>query len=330
MRRTLFVPAVLVAAVLAAAFTGALSAGTARADSTGRHLDLASLYQMVVDSAHGHLFFTSNSGTDSVLVTDLAGSTVTHLDTPGATAVTLSPDGGTLYVGAAAFTAAGTLANTVTAYSTTTLTQTAQYSVGAYGAPEYLAVQSGKLFVSVTDSDAIGAFDLSAATPVYTPQLTMGAWPVGSPPILAADPTGAGNMLVALDSNEQWDQVETYDTSQDPVRSKAAGAVTFSDNATCGDVAGVAVVPGSGQFIPACEAEANTPAPSALDALYVYSTANLSRQGSYGPLSSPDAVAIASGSGLIAGGGSDASHVFEPGGAPVNAFGGPPAGGNSL
>ena len=194
MRRTLFFPVVLVAAALTAAFTAALSMGTARADSTGKHLDLTALYQMVVDSAHGHLFFTSNSGTDSVLVTDLAGNTVTHLDAPGATAITLSPDGSTLYVGAAAFTA-GKLANTVTAYSTTTLAQTAQYSVGSYGAPEYVAVQSGKLFVSVTGSDAIGDFDLSATTPVYTPQLAMGDW--SSPPILAADPTGAGNMLVA-------------------------------------------------------------------------------------------------------------------------------------
>ena len=328
MRRTLLFPTVLVAVVLAAAFTAAVSLGTARADSTGKHLDLTALYQMVVDSAHGHLFFTSHSGTDSVLVTDLAGNTVTHLDAPGATAITLSPDGSTLYVGAAAFTA-GRLANTVTAYSTTTLAQTAQYSVGSYGEPEYVAVQSGKLFVSVSGSDAIGAFDLSAAAPVYTPQLTMGAW--SSPPILAADPTGAGNMLVAVVSNMQWSNVETYDTSQgDPVRSTAAGALTFGGGKTCGDVSGIAVVPGGGQFISACGNAQSSGAPTPA-ALTVLSTANLSQQGSYGPLSSPDAVAIAPGSGLIAGGGSDGSHVFKPGGgAAVNVFGGAPVGGDGI
>jgi hypothetical protein len=330
MRRKLFFSASLIAAAL----TAALPTVTAQADSSGKLLDLTSLYQMVVDSAHEHLFFSSNYGADTVLVTDLAGNTVTHLDTAGAAGMALSPDGSTLYVGGAAVTGPATVTDTVTAYSTTTLAQTAQYSLSGLGAPQYLAVQSGKLWVSLasgTTSGTIGDFDLSATAPVFEMQPAVGDWT--SAPIIAADPTGTGNMLVAVQpKNETSSQVETFNTSQDPVVFQAAGGVTFGDNNTCGDVSDVVVVPGGGQFIPVCEAAANLPAASAPDALYRYSTANLSEQGSYGPVSSPDAVAIAPDSGLVAGGGSAGSPVFEPGGdAPVNVFSDSPiAGGIGL
>lgn len=328
MRRKLFFSAALIGAALTTALTAALPSGSAQADSSGNLLDLTSLYQMVVDSAHGHLFFSSNYGANTVLVTDLTGNTVTHLDTVGAAGMVLSPDGSTLYVGGAADTGSGTVADTVTAYNTTTLAQTAVYSLRGAGVPEYLAVQSGKLWVSITPG-GIGDFDLSATDPSFTIQPSMGDWTTA--PIIAGDPSDTGNILVAVESNQSWTQVETFDTSGGTYLPKAiTEQLPLGGNGSCGDLSGIVVVPGGGQFITACQDNKVAPY-AAPDALYRYSTANLSEVGSYGPVSSPDAITIASGSGLVAGGSSGGDPVFEPGGdAPVNVFSGIPIGSGSV
>jgi hypothetical protein len=325
--RKLFLSAALIAA---ASLTAAFPMVAARADSSGNPLDLTAVAQMVVDSAHGHLFFTTDSGTGTVVVTNLTGRTVGNLGPVGATAMALSPDGSTLYVGG---TAANPADYTVNAYSTATLKLTAQYSLGNAGEPESLAVQSGMLWISIDNGmdGLIGSVDLSAATPAFQLQLGMDEWETA--PILATDPAANGDILVAVQSSEAWTQVETYNTTGDPVNFQAqTNELIFSDKGTCADVFQVAVVPGGGQFIPACQVEMNSTA-STPDALYLYGTTGLkeggsSDQGSYAPVASPDAVAIAADTGLIAAGGSAGTSIFEPGGdAPVNVFSGAPIGG---
>src|ERR1700723_3721308 len=62
-------------------------------------LPITSFYQVVVDSAHGHLFISQGSSSvNEILVTNLAGQEVTTIGgQDGVTGIALSPDGSTLY-----------------------------------------------------------------------------------------------------------------------------------------------------------------------------------------------------------------------------------------
>ena len=265
------------------------------AADTAVTLPLLSYFQMAVDSDHDHLFFSQGcSCENSILVTDFAGNTVTAIaGQTGVAGMTLSPDGSTLY-------AALTGAHEVTAISTATLRQVAAYRLPDGWTPLSVAVQSGKLWVSYeapTDGGtaAIGDFDLSAANPALQTQRAMGNWDTGSPPLIAADPSDAGNVLVAMQEASEPASVVSYDTATDPVtvRAQAFQLVNGSGEDGCDNVQDIAVAPGGAQFVPACGL------PSAQ---YRYSTASLAVQGSYPSSEYPDAVAIASGSGTVAAG----------------------------
>jgi DNA-binding beta-propeller fold protein YncE len=197
------IKAILSATVLAGAALAALpmTAAHAAADpSGGVGLPLNSFFQLAVDNTHDHLFLSQgNSGENGILVTDFAGNTVATIDHQiGVMGITLSPDGKTLYAALSGL-------HEVSAISTATLRQTAVYPLGDGNTPLSVAVQSGKLFVSYDSSNpdaSIGYFNLSAANPTLETSSVLDE-PPGvldwlSAPLLAADPTGRGNVLVAM------------------------------------------------------------------------------------------------------------------------------------
>lgn len=292
MRRRILLPVIaLFAAGLAAVPMSGIRAATEGSSGITATLPLTSYYQMAVDSVHDHLFFSQGSSSEnSILVTDFSGNTVaTITGQTGVVGITLSPDGSTLY-------AALSGAHEVTAISTATLQQVAVYPLGDALTPLSVAVQSGKLWVSYDTGTAgtstIGDFNLSATNPVLEPQSAMGGW--YSAPMIAADPSDTGNVLVALEPGLSPAAAASYDTSQDPVTVRAqSSALKNGSQDNCDNAQDLAVVPGGAQFITACGAPY---------AHYRYSTADLSQQGSYASTSYPDAIAIASGTGTVAAG----------------------------
>jgi hypothetical protein len=310
------------ASVLAVAALVALPASRAVADTTAWLVPLSNFNQLVVDSAHDHLFI---DGGGELLVTDFSGSTQAVFPAP-VTEIALSPDGSTVYA------ASG---DKVLAISTATLQQTAQYSIAGIGGVANVAVQSGKLWVSyvlpgAAMTGAIGDFDLSTASPEFETQPGMGTW--ATAPLLAADPSDTG-VLVAMEADQDPTPVASYDVTKDPVvvRAQTTSLLTSAGD-DCGVAYDLAVVPGGAQFIPACGGTSPQNVIRSED-LTRYSTADLSAQGTFGPVPDPDAVAIASGTGLVATATtptyndqySAGPYVFAPGSqAPVNVMPGDP------
>ena len=251
-----------------------LPASVAHADSTAA-LPISSFYQIVADTAHGHLFISQGSSSQNhILVTNLAGQQVaTIAGQNGVMGIALSPDGSTLY-------AALSGSHAVTAISSSTLTQTASYPIGDANTPLDVAVQSGKVWVSydtgTVGTATIGDIDLTAVTPAFETQTNMGGW--YSAPELAADPQGTGVLVAALPGSSPA-SVATYDTSAEPATARAPLATL--DN--CENQRDLTVVPGGLEFILAC----GWPY-----AHFRYMTADLSQQGSYASTTYPDAVAI--------------------------------------
>ncbi len=330
--------AALSAAVLAGAALTALPASPAHASasagsgsisgSAGLRLPVTSFYQLAVDSRHDHLFFSEGYPDESgspkpgtgqgLLVTSFSGKTAATLHAgTEVTGLTLSPDGTTLY-------AALPLADEVAAISTATLKQTAAYHLGPGDKPMSVAVASGKLWVSydtgVTSRQAygdgkaaIGDFSLRAAHPALQKQAAMGGWYWA--PLINADPTGKSHMLVAAQPYLSSTQAASYNTAVTPARVvRSTPDLTISQD-DCENDMGLAVAPGGTQFVPAC---------GDLEGLYRFSTGNLAEQGTYAGSFFPDAVAIASKTGLAALGeenGSPDIFVYKSGTAvPAGAF----------
>jgi hypothetical protein len=258
--------AALVAGVgLVAILPAILPATGALADSGGTLLPISSFEQMVADAADSHLFF-SQGGSGGIVVTDLSGNDVaTIAGTTGANGMALSADGSTLY-------AALDSSSEVVAISTASLQITATYSLPSGDEPEYVALQSGLVWISYNGSSAaIGEVDPSAATPTFAAEPSMGTW--YSAPELAADPSDSG-VLVAGQPNNSAGQVATFDTAGSSVTTLASAAAP----AGCGFVNSMAVTPGGADVVIACSG----------DAAEVYSTASLSPAGSYLADGGPD------------------------------------------
>ncbi len=276
-----------------------LPAVGALADSGGTLLAISGFQQMVADTADSHLFF-SQGGYGGIVVTDLSGNDVTTVaGTTDANGMALSADGSTLY---AALDSSGE----VVAISTSSLQITATYSLPSGDQPEYVAVQSGLVWISYNDSaagasGAIGNVDTSATAPAFAAVPSMGAW--YSAPELAADPSDSG-VLVAGQPDDSAGQVATFDTAGSSVTTLAPAAAPEG----CGFVSSMAVTAGGADVVIACSG----------DAAEVYSTASLSPAGSYLADGGPDgtgtnAVAIdasgnvAIGTATISGTGTDLS-----------------------
>jgi Carboxypeptidase regulatory-like domain len=292
--------------MLAFSVPGILTAASAQA-ATATALPITSFYQIVADTSHSHLFISQGSSSENeILVTNLAGQPVGSIaGQDGVMGLALSPDGSTLY-------AALSADHAVTAISTATLQQTASYSLGDANTPRDVAVQSGRVWVSYDTSSgvgnaAIGDIDLSAATPGFQTQPAMGGW--YSAPELAADPSDTG-ILVAVQPDEEPPAAATYTVSANPATQD--GHATLLN---CGFAEDLAVAPGGGQFVLPCGP----------DAVFRYSTADLSQQGSYASTDNPVAVAI-NGAGQVALGSRASSpapdlYVYNAGGdAPLNSY----------
>ncbi len=286
---------------------GLLPAGIAHADSTTA-LQITSFYQIVADTAHGHLFISQGSSSQNhIVVTDLSGKQVaTITGQNGVEGIALSPDGKTLYAALGA-------SHAVTAINTATLAQTASYPLGNANTPLDVAVQSGKVWVSydtgTVGAAAIGDIDLTANTPAFETQSAMGGWYAA--PEIAADPQDAG-VLIATEPGSSPASVASYDTSVDPATVRAQSA-SFSN---CENQRDLAIVPGGSEFILAC----GWPY-----AHYRYSAADLSQQGSYASTTYPDAVALDASGDVAAGAENGASptdlFIYRPNGdAPVSTY----------
>jgi len=277
------------------------------ADTTAS-LPITSFYQVVVDGAHGHVFISQGSSSaNEILVTNLAGQEVTKIaGQDGVTGIALSPDGDTLYAALGA-------SHAVTAIDTTTLQQTASYSLGDANTPVDVAVQRGKVWVSYNTGPAglaaIGDIDLSATTPAFETQAVMGGW--YSAPELAADPQDTG-VLVAAEPGMSPTSAATYNVSVDPATVRAPS----TSLSNCDNQEDLAVVPGGSEFILVCGFPY---------AHFRYSTADLSQQGSYASTNYPEAVAIDANGDVAAGTGHNPTdpdvYVYRQGGdTPLNTY----------
>jgi hypothetical protein len=190
--------------------------------------------QMVVTG--GHVFISEGPGSSSILVTDLDGNTVTTIPgQTGATGLALSPDGGTLY-------AALEGADSISAISTATLTQSADYPTGTGTDPTFLAAAGGKLWfgygAAETWQGGIGSLDLSGPSPV----VTLGQGPAQDQwlgaPLLAAGPAGS-DVIVAGEVDQEPPYVRAYNVSSGTL----AETASLSSSSDYGAVADMAVTP---------------------------------------------------------------------------------------
>jgi hypothetical protein len=277
--------------------------------STRMSLPITSFYQIVADTAHGHLFISEGSSSiNHILVTDLTGKQVATIDSQnGVMGIALSPDGTTLY-------AALSANHAVTAIDTSTLLQTASYPIGNTNTPQDVAVQSGKIWVSYSTATpaaaAIGDIDLSAKMPAFQAQPTLGTSYYYAPE-LAADPQDSGKLVSAVPGLSP-STVGSYDVS-----GSTPTVLAQSSSLNCDNESDVAVVPGGADLILACGAPY---------AHYRYSITDLSQQGSYASTFHPNAVAIAANGDVAAGTSNGVStnpdlYVYAPNGdTPLNTY----------
>ncbi|MGD0704796.1 MAG: hypothetical protein ABSA02_33520 [Trebonia sp.] len=320
MRHRIFIAAfaVGVSAVVAAGAgadpASSASAATVTAPSSVS-LPIAGYYQMAVDSTGNRVFISQGtSGGDSIVVTDFSGSVVGSIAEPSAVeGIALSPDGSTLY---AALIGSATVTPAISVISTSSLAQTTTLPLPAGDTPRDVAVQSGDLWASYAanaNEGGIGDFDLSETSPALQSPSVMSHW--GAAPMLAADPAGTGNELVAVLPNALSPEVGTYKTS---TATAEGGGYPFNCSKDEYDYAvDVAVVPRGAGLILACDAPASGDE-------YLYSTSDLSEETPvYGTVGTPNAIAIASSTGLVAVGGADMpqiADVYTPGGNQTNQY----------
>ncbi|OKK11879.1 hypothetical protein AMK33_10435 [Streptomyces sp. CB02400] len=167
-------------------------------------LPMYSLADMEVDGSNRQVFLSMPAGIDGrVVVTDYDGGNSTWLSgLPGAGGLALSPDSRTLYVAARDI-------DTIVAYDTATLTETARYFVGEDTAPWSLAFAGGKLWFGYGITGDLGSVDVATAEPVIElgldGSLDWGADLVTSP----TDP----NVLVTGTGGTNANTLTVYDVS---------------------------------------------------------------------------------------------------------------------
>jgi hypothetical protein len=238
--------------------------GSAHAATASSGLPIKNEYQVVADTAQGHLFisqgtFAHGQGSysdDSILVTNLSGEVVATIPgQDGVEGMALSPDGSTLY-------AALSTGDAVTAISTKTLKETASYPLASGDEAYSVAVQSGALWVSYRnagDLGAIGSFN-PAVTTSFTPNAVPVSW-VGHAPLIAVDPSGTPGILATSSVAVFPATVATFDVSAPAAVTELASSTTIGN---CAAWHGLSVLPGGKTLL--CDGAA-------------YSTASLSPLG---------------------------------------------------
>ncbi len=275
--------------------------------------------QVVVDKAANRVFVSegtnassSNSTTppQGIVVADLSGNYLTTIDPgTGAEGLTLAPDG-MLY---AALSTAGKVAQIDPAtYSET------DYPLPSGDVPEYVAAQSGKVWVSY-EMGAAADGSIGDITPGTTSSFEADSeiTPVGnfwySAPLLAADPSNGGTVVGVVPGQEPL-TLASFDVS-------GATPAVIAENGffstSCPWIAtSIAVRPGGKQFTMACGNASTTSNP-------VFSTTDLSLQStSYATPDGSGAIAVAPDGAVATGGSAPVSsgteppdvNVFNPGG----------------
>lgn len=302
----------LAATLGVAAIVGAIGATSIVSDAHAavRVLDigLPGFGQVVVDKAADRVFVSESTNASSpyspapaqgIVVTDLSGNYLTTIDQgSGAEGLALAPDG-MLY---AALSMSGEVAQIDPAsYSET------DYPLPSGNMPEYVAAQSGKVWVSynarVDTEGEIG--DITPGTSSSF-QADSGLTPSGnfwySAPLLAADPGNGGTVVAVAAGTEPFSlaSINVSGTTPAIIADNSVFSTSCPSTATS-----VAVLPGGQAFTMACGNASTTSDP-------VLSTADLSvKSTTYATPDGSGAVAVAP-DGSVATGGSTVSTGTQP------------------
>jgi Bacterial Ig-like domain (group 3) len=283
---------------------GVVSAPVAQAAASAVALPITQYSHMLVDPGHHHLFFTSGSGSSSILVTDYSGQIVAIIpNEPDATGLALSSDGSTVY-------AALPGANAISAISTSTLTETARYLTGAGTGPSYVAYTSGMVWFGYDGSSAgdgqIGSINPSTSPATVTLDASPGDYWYAAPMLTAS----AGGELVAGETGESPPEFASFDVSSGtatvlaPQERLENDAILQSFQITP-DGQDVVIASGYPYY------------------QQIYQVSDLAAVGSYPTTNYPNSVSI-SDDGYVAAGtssGTNAIFMFAPGGStPVNTY----------
>jgi len=279
---------ILVASV---AVTAALSAWAPSLGAAATTLPLTNYADMVVDSAHGHVFVTGGFENNSVVVLDLDGTIVTTIaGQGGAGGMVLDESSSTLYVALYGSTE-------ISRINTETLTEVSRFSVAPGPAPYFLASAGGRLWFSGCGNSA----GLASITPTGADLRQYGGAGCLE---LASSPTDSSLLAVAGIGGSPA-SVSIYDISIDPPSLKISGPPP-------GDVYGpsnlqdMAVTPNGLGLLVACG--------------YPYfhqavALGDLTRLMKYDSDAYPNSVAVSPDGQYVAGGsgGSSAAFIFESG-----------------
>lgn len=266
-----------------------------RAMSTSVNLGISRYSDIVVDPTHKHVFISGGSGTSGVVVTDLAGKKLETLgSTPGASGMTLSPNGDTLYVALAD-------GDGIREIDTSTLAGTT-VSTGASTCPQDVAVTAGTVWFGYAcdgGNGAVGSLDPSTDT-VHTGVITG----LGGTPVLTASPGLDGVLFTGLRGVDPT-TIAKYD-------------VTGGDTPTGTLVTSREAGDNLGDFVETPDGTDVIVASGAPYYQQVYSTTDLSADGTYTTSNYPDAVAVNEDGQIAAGisaSGSKSVWLYKPGAA---------------
>ncbi|MFJ9757640.1 YncE family protein [Streptomyces sp. NPDC101149] len=258
-------PTVLLSAV---ALVG--TGNTPAVADSGVSLPISSASDIVVDSVYQHLFI-SDPADSSVLVTDYDGSVVTEIPSQSG-AAGLAMDEDFVYVALPS-------ANAISLINRSTLQETTRRSTGIGIAPQHLTFAAGKLWFGYDTSlqGKLGSLD-RAGWYMALNQDGNHSWK--SAPILASS-SGAPGMLAAGATGQSPTEVQVYDVSSGTAVSTAyasdpgsEGSGNLSDMALTLDGKDLVTAGASPQYA------------------QVLRTSDLSADGNYTTVGSPNAVAI--------------------------------------
>ncbi len=189
------------------------AAGTAHA-GTGTQLPFSNA-SLAVDPAGQHVFASGGPGNSSIVVLDFNGNVVTTITgEQGAAGMAMDTATHTLYVALAD-------ANAISEIDTTTLTETARFSTGAFTAPYRPAIAGGKLWIGTDGGLAVANLDGAGLT---------GA---GLPGFGATMPTSSsdGNLLALVTYGQTPSIAGVFDVGmQTPNLVRSVGALGAQGN----------------------------------------------------------------------------------------------------
>ena len=239
-----------------------------------------SIFDMVVDGAHDHVFVSSGLGHSSVAVLDYGGDLVTTLSVPGASGMAIV--GNTLFIASAGDDEIATVDT-----SASPLTVGGHLPTAPLTDPGSLAYVGGKLwFTTGACGSAVQHAHMDTDGSNVSAAVTLNA---DSCPRYAASPTDP-NLLLMFDEDESPMMLSEYDMSTTPPTLEISAA--NPDGSGGGEDA--VFSPGGGNFVTAAES---------VSSLAQVKASDLSLIRSYTAAAAPDAVdATAAGGGqLVAG-----------------------------